>query len=161
MANTSLPNLTERTATANSDLIHVNSGGTDYKETKANFLSDVNASINSLNNSLTNSLTSSFVSVTAKTNFVIDTNNTRRIGNIIVVYVKGHTTGTLTNGELFEVNFTDSVKNGSSTFFMGVGGTWNIDGVGYAFFNASSKTIATNTNWSGKYLHINYVIVLG
>lgn len=56
MANTSLPNLTERTATANSDLIHVNSGGTDYKETKANFLSDVNASINSLNNSLTNSL---------------------------------------------------------------------------------------------------------
>lgn len=56
MANTSLPNLTERTATANSDLIHVNSGGTDYKETKANFLSDVNASINSLNNSLANTL---------------------------------------------------------------------------------------------------------
>ena len=55
MANTSLPNLTERTATANSDLIHVNSGGTDYKETKANFLSDVNSSITSLNNSLTNS----------------------------------------------------------------------------------------------------------
>ena len=56
MANTSLPNLTERTTTANSDLIHVNSGGTDYKETKANFLSDVNSSITSLNNSLTNSL---------------------------------------------------------------------------------------------------------
>lgn len=55
MANTSLPNLTERTATANSDLIHVNSGGTDYKETKANFLSDVNSSITSLNNSLTQS----------------------------------------------------------------------------------------------------------
>lgn len=41
MANTSLPNLTERTATADTDLIHVNSGGTDYKETKANFLSGV------------------------------------------------------------------------------------------------------------------------
>lgn len=54
MANTSLPNLTERTATANSDLIHVNSGGTDYKETKGNFLSDVNSSITSLNNSLAN-----------------------------------------------------------------------------------------------------------
>lgn len=54
MANTSLPNLTERTATANTDLIHVNSGGTDYKETKANFLNDVNSSITSLNNSLTN-----------------------------------------------------------------------------------------------------------
>lgn len=54
MANTSLPALTERTATANSDLIHVNSGGTDYKETKANFLSDVNSSISALNNSLAN-----------------------------------------------------------------------------------------------------------
>lgn len=32
------PNLPERTATADTDLIHVNSGGTDYKETKANFL---------------------------------------------------------------------------------------------------------------------------
>lgn len=52
MANTSLPNLTERTATANTDLIHVNSGGTDYKETKGNFLSDVNSSISALNNSL-------------------------------------------------------------------------------------------------------------
>ena len=54
MANTSLPNLTERTATANSDLIHVNSGGTDYKETKGNFLSDVNSSISALNSSLAN-----------------------------------------------------------------------------------------------------------
>lgn len=37
MANKSLTDLTARTATADSDLIHVNSGGTDYKETKANF----------------------------------------------------------------------------------------------------------------------------
>jgi len=54
MANTSLPNLTERATTANSDLIHINSGGTDYKQTKANFLSDVNSSITSINNSLAN-----------------------------------------------------------------------------------------------------------
>ena len=38
MANTSLPDLTERTATADSDLIHVHSGGSDYKQTKQNFL---------------------------------------------------------------------------------------------------------------------------
>lgn len=38
MANKSVVDLTARTATADSDLIHVNSGGTDYKETKANFL---------------------------------------------------------------------------------------------------------------------------
>lgn len=38
MANKSLTDLTARTATADSDLIHVNSGGTDYKETKLNFL---------------------------------------------------------------------------------------------------------------------------
>lgn len=33
-----LTQLTARTATADSDLIHVNSGGTDYKETKIDFL---------------------------------------------------------------------------------------------------------------------------
>lgn len=55
MANKNLTDLTARTATAGSDLIHVNSGGTDYKETKANFLQDVNSSISSLNSSLTNS----------------------------------------------------------------------------------------------------------
>ena len=55
MANKNLTDLTARTATADSDLIHVNSGGTDYKETKANFLSDIKSSITSLNSSLTNS----------------------------------------------------------------------------------------------------------
>ena len=39
----SLTDLTARTATANSDLIHVNSGGTDYKETKENFLNELYA----------------------------------------------------------------------------------------------------------------------
>jgi len=34
----SLTDLSERTATANTDLLHVNSGGTDYKQTKANLL---------------------------------------------------------------------------------------------------------------------------
>lgn len=38
MPNQSLVDLTERTATADTDLVHVNSGGTDYKQTKANFL---------------------------------------------------------------------------------------------------------------------------
>lgn len=38
MAKKSLTDLTERTATATTDLIHVNSGGTDYKETKINIL---------------------------------------------------------------------------------------------------------------------------
>lgn len=33
-----LPDIPERTATAGTDLIHVNSGGSDYKQTKANFL---------------------------------------------------------------------------------------------------------------------------
>ena len=38
MANKNLTDLTARTATADSDLIHVNSGGVDYKESKADFL---------------------------------------------------------------------------------------------------------------------------
>ena len=55
MANKNLTDLTARTATADSDLIHVNSGGTDYKETKANFLSNITSSISSINSSLTKS----------------------------------------------------------------------------------------------------------
>ena len=55
MANKNLTDLTARTATADSDLLHVNSGGTDYKETKANFLSNITSSISSINSSLTNS----------------------------------------------------------------------------------------------------------
>lgn len=54
MANKNLTDLTARTATADSDLIHVNSGGTDYKETKANFLSNITSSISSINSSLAN-----------------------------------------------------------------------------------------------------------
>lgn len=38
MPNQSLVDLTERTATADTDLIHVNSGGSDYKQTKQKFL---------------------------------------------------------------------------------------------------------------------------
>ena len=36
-----LTDLTARTSTADTDLMHINSGGTDYKETKADFLKDV------------------------------------------------------------------------------------------------------------------------
>ena len=36
-----LPDIPERTATADTDLVHVNSGGSDYKQTKANFTSDL------------------------------------------------------------------------------------------------------------------------
>jgi hypothetical protein len=38
VANRSLLDLTELTTTADTDLLHVNSGGTDYKESKFNFL---------------------------------------------------------------------------------------------------------------------------
>ena len=38
MAKKSLTDLTSRTATAATDLMHINSGGTDYKQTKDNFL---------------------------------------------------------------------------------------------------------------------------
>lgn len=40
MANRSLTDLSARTTTADTDLIHVNASGTDYKQTKANFLQD-------------------------------------------------------------------------------------------------------------------------
>lgn len=53
MPNQNLTDLTARTTTADTDLIHVNSGGTDYKETKANFLSDIKTTLTSVNNTVT------------------------------------------------------------------------------------------------------------
>ena len=85
MANTSLPSLTERTATANSDLIHVNSGGTDYKETKANFLSDVNSSIYALNNSLTPSSTIDAFSIANSNITQLERAYIRKYGKVCVV----------------------------------------------------------------------------
>ena len=41
MANRSLLDLTELTTTADTDLLHVNSGGTDYKESKEKFVQDL------------------------------------------------------------------------------------------------------------------------
>lgn len=50
-----LPALDERTATARSDLMLINSGGADFKETKENFLADVYSSIDTVNGNLRNS----------------------------------------------------------------------------------------------------------
>lgn len=103
MANTSLPNLTERTATASSDLIHVNSGGTDYKETKANFLSDVNSSITSLNSSLTNSFL-----IGSKTDIVSSIANFRIGGSTSEILVLA---AWINNINAFCIPFTDANGN--------------------------------------------------
>ena len=103
MPNQSLVDLTERTATADSDLIHVNSGGTDYKETKANFLSDVNSSITSLNNSLTNSFL-----IGSKTDTVSSIANFRLGGNTSEILVM---TAWVTGANVFCIPFTDSQGN--------------------------------------------------
>lgn len=81
MANKSLTDLTARTATADTDLIHVNSGGTDYKETKANFLSNITSDISSINSSLTKS------SVTATPHASITANrlSAYRVGDLVTV----------------------------------------------------------------------------
>ena len=52
MANQSLTDLTARTSTADTDLIHVNSGGTDYKQAKSDFTKDIVTKITFNNTSL-------------------------------------------------------------------------------------------------------------
>ena len=52
MPNQSLVDLTQRTATADTDLIHVNSGGSDYKQAKSNFTADLATNV-SFNNTST------------------------------------------------------------------------------------------------------------
>lgn len=91
MANTSLPDLTERTATSDSDLIHVNSGGSDYKQTKANFTSDLAKEISF---STSSTLTSQ-----------IDALNPGAYYGFILSY--GHQTAT---GMPYDVNFFVNVQ---------------------------------------------------
>lgn len=105
-------------------------------------------------------MTGEYVPVTAKTNFVIDTNNSRRIGNVIVVSVKGHATGALSSGGMFGLDFTGTIRNGSNTFPIGIGSEWNITSVGYGYFNSQSKNFSTQTLTSGQYVHLQYVVVI-
>lgn len=137
MANTSLPNLTERTATANTDLIHVNSGGTDYKETKANFLSDINSSITSLNNSLANSL---FVDTNNKTSYSFPV--TPPGGSFGYFLLFGGTTSADTSNVFL---FVGMVANGNVQFAR-LCGTQNFTGT---ISNGVCTITSSNTVWGG------------
>lgn len=134
MPNQSLVDLTERTATADTDLIHVNSGGTDYKETKANFLSDVNSSITSLNNSLTNNfVTQEFTKSGSKSS------NTDYYDNI-----------TITKSGYTPIGIIQWLFGGdySTRFFLN-GATVNAT-TAYLVYRAESTTSFTSNNFSVK-----------
>lgn len=94
MANKNLTDLTARTATADSDLIHVNSGGTDYKETKANFLSNITSSISSINSSLAKSS----VSVTPVSGVTVNANSSILVDGIVILNLRITTSSVFSAG---------------------------------------------------------------
>lgn len=236
-----LTDLTARIATAGSDLLHINSGGTDYKQTKSNFMHGSLAQNFEVTSTLTSQVdalpieatyfgclwnyghvsvtgmpinalsyvravransdqfafievwsaldpdgqhyiicksngtwqsswtkcaskaeitylnTITPVSMTAGPNFTIDVNNSYRMGNLIIVYVKGHLSGT--GSLLFTLsNVSGTVRNGSNTFAVGTGDAWSISGSGYCYFNETRKDFSTTL--SSGYLHIHYVILI-
>lgn len=95
--------------------------------------------------------TKTSVSVTASTNVVIDVNKSYKLGKILFLNVKGHTTAYIANAYLFTFsgaspdpyNFTFGIPIGS--------GAWEIDGIAYGYINQGAVTAIIQ---SGKYFHI-------
>ena len=103
-----------------------------------------------IKDSLAKNWTSSSVTVTPKTNVVIDTNKSQKMGRLLFLYVKGHTTGTISNTEIF--SFSNAVASpGFITFPLGTGDAWGINGSGYGYLGTNSVTA---TLASGVYFHI-------
>lgn len=100
--------------------------------------------------------TTTAVTVTASTNVVIDTNKSYKMGKLLFLNVKGHTTAYVANAQLFTFsgvsadpyNFTFGIPVGSSA--------WAIDGIAYGYLNLGGVT-ATIQN--GQYFHLAQVFL--
>ena len=95
--------------------------------------------------------TATSVTVTASTNVVIDTNKSQKMGRLLFLYVKGHTTDNIGNASLF--TFTGGpVSPAQFTFGIPIGdNAWGINGIAYGYINEGG-VVATIS--SGKYFHI-------
>lgn len=90
------------------------------------------------------------VLVTASTNVVIDTNKSYRLGKILFLNVKGHTTANISNATLFIFAGANANPNGF-TFGIPIGDAWGINSIAYGYLGSNSVNASI---LSGKYFHI-------
>lgn len=123
-----LTDLTERTATADTDLIHVNSSGTDYKESRSNFLKgDL---YTTLSNSQT--ITASAESLPAPGTYF----------GYISSYSHQSATGMPENA-----NFYVKIERIASTGYIFID-VWNIDGAENSHYTKTKRNGTWDSTWT-------------
>ena len=153
-------NLTAVTSVAAADFARVvTSAGASVKATFANIAkyiietyngSTVAGSAQSVKAALDSLNSKTEVTVTASANVVIDTNKSYRLGKILFLNVKGHTTANISNATLFIFAGANANPNGF-TFGIPIGDAWGINSIAYGYLGSNSVNASI---LSGKYFHI-------
>ncbi len=97
--------------------------------------------------------------VTVPDNVSIANNASIKVGRVVYLAVKLKITGALSSEEV--LRFSGNAANESTTFVIGKGMEWYIDGIIYGYLNSNSVIInGKNAVSPGDYLHINTVLIL-
>lgn len=97
--------------------------------------------------------------VTVPDNVSIANNASIKVGRVVYLAVKLKITGALSSEEV--LSFSSNAVNESTTFVIGKGMEWYIDGVIYGYLNRNSVLINSKNAVSiGDYLHISTVLIL-
>ena len=105
-----------------------------------------------------NMLDSTFVSVTPnQSDVTIKTNKSYRMGNLLVLCVKGTSTNAHSNQSLFLIDGAGTEFNCQDMIFGAfTGGEWSVSGVTYGYMGANGSVIVNNS--AGGYFHINVAV---
>lgn len=97
--------------------------------------------------------------VTVPDNVSIANNVSIKVGRVVYLAVKLKITGALSSEEV--LRFSDNAANESTTFMIGKGMEWYINGIIYGYLNRNSVVISGKNAVSiGDYLHISTVLIL-
>lgn len=97
--------------------------------------------------------------MTVPDNVSIANNASIKVGRVVYLAVKLKITGALSSEEVLRLS--SNAANESTTFVIGKGMEWRIDGVIYGYLNRNSVVINSKNAVSiGDYLHVNTVLIL-
>ena len=97
--------------------------------------------------------------MTVPDNVSIANNVSIKVGRVVYLAVKLKITGALSSEEV--LRFSDNAANESTTFVIGKGMEWYVDGIIYGYLNRNSVVISGQNAVSiGDYLHISTVLIL-
>ena len=96
--------------------------------------------------------------MTVPDNVSIVNNASIKVGRVVYLAVKLKITGALSSAEV--LNFSDNTANETTTFVIGKGTEWYIDGAIYGYLGGYCVAISMGSVSIGDYLHINTVLIL-